>query len=797
MGIEDIDGKFIISKLVDPLDIDIELAEDTEASLQKPKRSQRPRVTKGFAIDPSRASLFDSQGRRRWKAPGGNLDDNLALGMRQVQDAFLTKYPEIAQRFPLDEQGTISIISRTDAEKFILEKAEEDEELRAVLLGPTGRQLYPAVYKSFGNSTVFTVSISFGEWGLFGTQLQEFLGKRNIVDDSRKKLDQKPPYFIEIRENNTAQGIFATPTDQITGRRLLPQLLSGGINITDLNPIYITDLREHNGVGALYIGTALGDNPTISLNERTYEAYRTYGALVLLADTNRKLGYQWMNVFAAKSFNAVDLNEPLHSIRINQATRQFETVGWFGPERQAFFDYIYEKIKLKSPEELPEFKCNVSSNGVYLGRYEGRNYVIPLHGLKNNSLREVVVKPRFSNEHGYFWLEGYPINDNLRTKPLFSRRIIYENETENHFKMIDWKGCQIQSLVDCIYGRLPASNFKPFEFLLDPDLKVPNLYLEGSALMLQLHSIKDRKKPILVTFKEYSSYRYIDVYQEGEEIYSALVSYDPEGKPKLNGSWPGIGRQLIMGYLDHVVNSEDFQKIEGTLNVNKTVYICKYKGKDLNITLRTTAFREGEKVTIVPAEGDQGELILYVYKEGADQPSAKSVFNQDTGTLTTKTLEMASKKPDGYWTPERLTEQADKFYRQYGDLSSDLLLEKDSSLCSGIFANYPGGLLQLRRDRGMNQANASGVFTDSTGSNWASLLKIAGLLGISYNRVIDVASSYNLTSLLCYGGNGKKSAFYKIEDIRMLLAPDSSGKGLSNIDSGSADEWLKNLLQED
>lgn len=86
-----------------------------------------------------------------------------------------------------------------------------------------------------------------------------------------------------------------------------------------------------------------------------------------------------------------------------------------------------------------------------------------------------------------------------------------------------------------------------------------------------------------------------------------------------------------------------------------------------------------------------GSLVVGIrrYEGGINQ------LKKDLGIET-------KRKPKGYWTPQRIRETAKAFYESNGRLDQGILRKKgEISLSSVISRAYPGGLHKLRRDLGI------------------------------------------------------------------------------------------------
>jgi hypothetical protein len=103
--------------------------------------------------------------------------------------------------------------------------------------------------------------------------------------------------------------------------------------------------------------------------------------------------------------------------------------------------------------------------------------------------------------------------------------------------------------------------------------------------------------------------------------------------------------------------------------------------------------------TFVQKEGSISAPLL----EEKDRHLLHLVFRVYSGGLRQILfdLEVSLKRPRGFWTPERILEEAERFYRDHGRISHDFLSRNNEPSLGNAIRSYPGGIHQLKKDLGI------------------------------------------------------------------------------------------------
>ncbi|MBI4028807.1 MAG: hypothetical protein HY376_00350 [Candidatus Blackburnbacteria bacterium] len=146
--------------------------------------------------------LRDTRGQVRWTFPGNSPEENLQLGISNVQGLFLERYPEFSTLFPRNIEGKIDTSRRDAAERFIRE--------RIVSTGKFGKNIsWTPVHKE--NTPYFkdyqdAINKSFSLWGIdFEPPPHPQEGKPIVLRDLRDRIQWSLPNKTE--EQNLKIGI--------------------------------------------------------------------------------------------------------------------------------------------------------------------------------------------------------------------------------------------------------------------------------------------------------------------------------------------------------------------------------------------------------------------------------------------------------------------------------------------------------------------------------------------------------------------------------------------------------------
>lgn len=128
----------------------------------------------------------NSRGQIRWNFPDNTPEQNLHLGVGNIQAIFLEKNPEFDALFPRGQEGQISEGKREEAKTFIEEHIGNDTEFgKFIRLSPVAKTTCPY----FEGSLRRAIEQSFSPWGIEFTVSQDQAGQDLFPRDSRGKID--------------------------------------------------------------------------------------------------------------------------------------------------------------------------------------------------------------------------------------------------------------------------------------------------------------------------------------------------------------------------------------------------------------------------------------------------------------------------------------------------------------------------------------------------------------------------------------------------------------------------------
>ena len=756
--------------------------------------------------------IRDSRGRVRWGSAKSDPADNLRLTKHNIRALVIDRFPQVQDRFPLNQDGFVPDELRASAEEFIARQAAVDSTLRKQIVASTGSRLYPHPYKHIATSLDFALFVAFEAWGLFNVQRQEFIGRLEQREQRQRTLG-KLELPDQLCITNGGAELAVDVLSQRAGLDRMLDFLVGNVGFQDLKPVYLTDIRpkENKRFGKIYGEVHVKRGvPALSFEERVYQEYQKHGVLILVPNQDTQFDYVWFDLYPFNN-GAVDFNTELSSIRLNRETGKIEIAGWYGPEKQAFLDYSSGKLALADNVALPVFKGRVYKNGdIYIGRTNNTNIRILFNSPILEPGSEAVIDPNIDRDRGYFWVEGYAPDDIARSGKLFSRRVVQGDDGK--VEIIDWKGPEIQSLIDWCHDRLPIGLTKEAAVAFDPKISIPQVFLGAENMLIRLRNNPnfDRNRPAYLVAREKNIYKWIAVEQDDIEgkrvvIRTSLVE-KIGGNPTLNSNWPGIERQLILGYLHGRVKSEQLESFIANVASGGFVYVARYHSKDLKLALRSIAFRTLDKVLLSPLIDDDGNLAFNVTKtDDPDTILARAKFDKNTNSFKTSSFESAlsqSRKPMGHWTLDRIAELATRVVETHGDLTIELAHEQFPGISAQVSSKYPGGWIGLRRDLGLVQADQSGTFTDKEGKIWGVTSVIARTVGMDLDSAISYLSNSGLTTISGRGYNSRVYSFYDFDAACNFLKSQnikrhpSTAAELPAETQAEIDEYFNKLLGE-
>lgn len=715
--------------------------------------------------------LHDPRGRILWRSPGNNPEENLRIGIRNMQSMVISAVPELKD-IPRDENGQIEDSQKPSIESLIWERIRNNEAIQGLNKSDSG-VVYPLDYKQFRTSLRFGVAASFADWGLFEADLIQIREKARELKNAQEKQELGAPESLTLVKDD--ERTIVRPINQREGREKLGQIIKGEVSPEDVPPIYVTDLRKRKteNSSTFYIGKGYRD---ISFGEKVTKEFEDSGEVLLIPREDKRFGYKWVEVYGIKE-GIVNVDSNLNSLRVNQQKGAIEVFGWYGPEKQPFLDYISGRLSVSDPSELPSFTEENQVNGIYLARIDGKNLQIPIR--VPSSIKKVRMVPQHDPHYGYSWLEGYDAEKNDQQVVLSTRIITNKTEKGWNAKFVDWKGPQIQAMSDWIKGRFPTSMMGEIQAMVDSDNRMPIVSLGENLPILLKYSAFDREKPVYFLPKEKGQYKWIEVQQEDENNNRRTITLvrvaTSLGSPILKRSWVGPERQAILDYVDGEVDSSQLEPFRGRLDNSKGVYVATRNDKGLKISLRSVGFNEGDEVELLPSVDEDGNLIIEVKKGDSETILARSVFNKTINQFNTTSLE-PSLSPDrkhlGYWNVDLVRKLAQDFYDRFGDLSIELVEREMPELHLQSAVNsvkYPGGWTGLRKDVGAVQADEFGLITDEQGLQWAGASYIAQEAGVTIKVVQRILKDALVAKKDGRGINGKKMDIYSLQESLKLI----------------------------
>lgn len=558
---------------------------------------------------------LDLRGRKgmlQWMSANNDPSENLRVAIENIQSTLFKNDSGLAAEL-MDNKFPLTDKRKRELEYMILSIVESNDYLDRLLKGPVGAVEYGTDFLHFRKRRGFTLAVVFRDWNLFKDALARPSERTPSARFLMKRVEEARPIRICIDRDD--REVYLNVVDLREGRDIIFKIISGELKPAEAPAIHIghLDSRKSGRSADLYIGS---DMPIITFEKAVVDAYRVGGGVVLVPFEDDLFGYKWLGVYGCP-VEGDKVSTQLDSIRIDDQKKSLTKQGWYGPDRQAFFDYISGLVELADPNQLPEFLGKIGGNGnVYLGRVRGQYISVLFNGKGLSAGADVVIKPRFDNNRGYFWIEGYSVEDSMRGKYLFSKRILLGEE----FSMREWNGLELQSIVDWIYGKLPFDKVLPAKVLIDSETKHSFVILDARLRIgLDGNNKFDKSRPVYLIPNEWGPYKWLEVQQDNEDssdrrvISRCLVSV---GGPMLVGGWHGLERQLLIDYIDGKVNFESLRSIviKWSRKGRGSVFSC--HGKPVELVLRRRGFMDEGEVILQPSlVQEDGDIVFNAIKE--------------------------------------------------------------------------------------------------------------------------------------------------------------------------------------
>lgn len=374
---------------------------------------------------------------------------------------------------------------------------------------------------------------------------------------------------------------------------------------------------------------------------------------------------------------------------------------------QLFLDYLRGDEAIE-PSMLMSFKKRVDL-GVHKGRYIGIGHIggkavythLPIH---IDSGEEVTFVPNYDSVRKYFWFNIFVSDEKGNVTGKFSKRILKEER-----RLCEWKGPNVQTIVDWVSGSVPLSLVKPVTLPVERKI----LFLESSRdrnLCLTLKRAVSKGDKVTLVCQEDELYKWIDVYKEdvpdgGER--ASIASYrvvKREGVYRLDSKWSGPERQRYIDYLNGEIEFSKLQPLRVMIYENGSIYLFPYARKVIHANIRSfPEFNPGDVLIFSPTLEDEDYLWLKVVQEKNDSNSVVFRLNKKNMSLVRVVEGTPEFRQSGYWSRERIENEAIEIYQREGILSGTLLRKlKRDDLVGAIFQRYPGKMIQLKKNLGIS-----------------------------------------------------------------------------------------------
>lgn len=280
---------------------------------------------------------------------------------------------------------------------------------------------------------------------------------------------------------------------------------------------------------------------------------------------------------------------------------------------ELFLDYLRQD-NTQNPLQLKEFMAKVSRNNlIHMGSINRK--AIQIFIPQRESLqpgKRIICRPKYDETLGYTWLEGF-IRENAKEKQLFSKRF-YRGDPN----LYNWRGPDIQSLVDWIHGLIPLEKVKTGEISLDNRSKTITLErTSASSIIIQLHaspSVSQFDRVSLIPKQdEYSEWLEVHKIQEDGGI-TRLLTYriDRSKQNKLDGSWLGPERERLKEFLEGKLSPDKLTPFVLPVKSGGRFYPIVLNGKSVELHLPPSLFLLGKKIAVVPTVNTEGNLMLSI-----------------------------------------------------------------------------------------------------------------------------------------------------------------------------------------
>ncbi len=370
--------------------------------------------------------------------------------------------------------------------------------------------------------------------------------------------------------------------------------------------------------------------------------------------------YRWLDFYEVEANNQVNIHRKIDTVRVDKRTNKIISDGWFGPEREAFYDHL---SGLAVPESLytQPFVGYVgnATDSIYLGVYHG---VIKSYSVQHQNLHTGdIVQFRKATDGSVHWLEGRLLENGVPGRSVFSQQILYDATGRGQLQ--EWyigirdaaEKPKIHALVQGILGKSSV----PFDELPQVTLTVP----EGKKIHLaNARNFPDRppveeeyaininlanydvqpgeKVDIIPRSHPRGFYDWLSIQKDGVELGTKRVTRWK--KDKLDGRWLGPTRQAYSDFMMQTefpqgtlqlsdLNALDIMVAEkGVVNICKTVQ--QGVGKLRSVIVPHTS--KGQIIHFVPFLNTKEQLSFMAYDKATEAYLAQYEFNQALDRFT-------------------------------------------------------------------------------------------------------------------------------------------------------------------
>lgn len=434
----------------------------------------------------------------------------------------------------------------------------------------------------------------------------------------------------KVLEGNGEQKVISV-VPQVKGRQQLRDFLLSNKPFTSLSPILLTDLYKRPNALVFFLGNDMRD---LSLPMDVIGIYEKSKELLAVPKRDERFGYTWLEFFSTND-DLSHSDQHVASVRLNTESKQVESQGWYGPERQAFFDYVSGKLVIDDPNTLPAFSAKVTvNNRIIFGKVNNNSEKYIIFKVGSSSIEpnsQVTLKPSFDDKTGYFWLEGFDKD----SKQVFTRQVV-KNERTKEIGIKDWPGVELHSIVEWMKGSLSVdkTHIAMYSFF---DKKTRSIQINNIPIInFEAQSIINGTSTLFLIPKEKGPYKWLEICQiensgDNQKILAQVrIEKRENDHIHTDGYWVGPEKQAILDYASTGENKDLLTTFSTTLLKTRVIHLGKVNGKTLRIVLPKN-FPEGEKVVVVPRI-DNNTFYIDVYDN--EQKSIIKTSRWDGTTFT-------------------------------------------------------------------------------------------------------------------------------------------------------------------